>query len=392
MLSTAFKFSLLLLFFVPKIQGKYQVYTYDNAKTGDTTERCCFVHIDDSFCLAQPLTRSLVQVRKECQRLNVNDNTKNYLINIVRRLDVQTTEKIGGKILLELSNPMEQTVLKNDLLCLSSTTMNHIDLDKCFVQTQSKQSKSKNETETTNSESTQQIQVTEPIHIRENQGLSVRQTYDLNIVNFKVTTYLQRQCWTWYRQNTKNILSHPTKTTTKCLPLTVQNEKCLQILFSRKYPDAQALVVEKNSKLLCETTAKQTRVLGYNYLGNLCFTTHYEAYVDYKFTDFVSLSDRNHNQDVFKYILKNTKLAEEFETDCQDKQTLADLKKSIEEEQERKRQEQERKQQEQEQKQREQEQKQRDQEQKQQEQEQQQQQQQQQQVEPPQVNHPTTEL
>ncbi len=122
---------LVVLLFIIKVESSYYVYTYDDGISDD--EHCCLGRIGEDFCLAKPLTRSLVQVNKECQRLGANEKNKNYLNKIVRRLDVETSHKIDNQILLQLEKPLEKTILNNDLLCLSATN-NNIDLEKCYVE------------------------------------------------------------------------------------------------------------------------------------------------------------------------------------------------------------------------------------------------------------------
>jgi len=122
----------LLLIFILPIESNYYAYTYDDGTGGDD-EHCCLVRLGEKFCLAKPLTRSLLQVDKKCQRLGVNEKNKNYLNKIVRRLNVETSEKVDKKILLELQKPLEGDILKDDLLCLAAAN-NNIDLEKCYVQ------------------------------------------------------------------------------------------------------------------------------------------------------------------------------------------------------------------------------------------------------------------
>lgn len=138
--SLIYMIGILLLIFILPIESNYYVYTYDDG-TGDD-EHCCLVRLGEKFCLAKPLTRSLVQVNKECQQLDGNEKNKNYLNKIVRRLNVETSKKLGDKILLQLQTPLEKKILNNDLLCLASNN-NNIDLEKCYVElTVNKQKKS----------------------------------------------------------------------------------------------------------------------------------------------------------------------------------------------------------------------------------------------------------
>jgi hypothetical protein len=127
-------FAIVLFSFVIKIESSYYVYTYDDGQSDDDDdEHCCLVRLGEKFCLAKPLTRSLVQVNKECQRLGANEKHKNYLNQIVRRLNVETSKKFDEKILIQLKNPLEKNLLNDDLVCLSVAN-NNIDLEKCYVE------------------------------------------------------------------------------------------------------------------------------------------------------------------------------------------------------------------------------------------------------------------
>lgn len=127
-------FAIVLFSFVIKIESSYYVYTYDDGQSDDDDdEHCCLVRLGEKFCLAKPLTRSLVQVNKECQRLGANEKDKNYLNQIVRRLNVETSKKFDEKILIQLKNPLEKNLLNDDLVCLSAAN-NNINLEKCYVE------------------------------------------------------------------------------------------------------------------------------------------------------------------------------------------------------------------------------------------------------------------
>jgi len=125
-------FVFLLLISVIKVESNYYAYTYDDG-IDDDNEHCCLVRLDEEFCLAKPLTRSLLQVNKQCQQLDATKNKQNYLNKIVRRLNVESSKKIGDKILLELKKPIEKSILNQDLLCLA-TNNNNINLEKCYVE------------------------------------------------------------------------------------------------------------------------------------------------------------------------------------------------------------------------------------------------------------------
>jgi len=181
-----------------------------------------------------------------------------------------------------------------------------------------------------------QIELSDSVEIRKGHGLSVRQIYDLNLTDFRSATRKQRECWSWYRRNTKNILNYPTKQKT-CISLNNQNEKCLKQLFYKKISDNEQqpyskYSIQNGAKLYCQNNNKQTKLLGYHRHSEICFTTHYQIYIHHKFTDFVSLSDIDKNKGVLRFIANNTKLTNEFENDCNDKKTLADVKKALQEE------------------------------------------------------------
>ncbi len=90
--------------------------------------------------------------------------------------------------------------------------------------------------------------------------------------------------------------------------------------------------IKIGSKLYCENNNQQTKLLGYHRHSEICFLTHYQIYIDHKFTDFVSLSNPKNNKGVLQFISNNTKLTNEFQADCNDKKTLEDIKKLLEEE------------------------------------------------------------
>ena len=85
------------------------------------------------MCTTTPLTSRLILVNKHCQTLEKQKKTSTYLDRIVRRLEVEKTHRVGKKVLLQLEKPLSPEILRNDLLCLSTTT-NQIELDQCFIQ------------------------------------------------------------------------------------------------------------------------------------------------------------------------------------------------------------------------------------------------------------------
>ncbi|CAF1027099.1 unnamed protein product [Rotaria magnacalcarata] len=350
MRSSLFVVGILTLLVVQRVESIYYVYTYDDGVGDD--ENCCLVRLGDDFCLAKPLTQSLLQVNKECQRLSVDQNNKHYLNKIVRRLPVETSHKVGDKILLELKTPLDTALLKNDLVCLSPNT-NNINVEQCFVEIvqdahkkkKQKVQKEANDTaeqvvvEETNNDIDESgpslLNINEPIVIREGHGLAFHDVYDLNLTDFRPTSGKQRECWSWYRSHTKELCSHPRKFDKTCISLTAEREKCIQHLFHKKISEEVQEAYTPNvltvgSKLYCQDTKKQPKLLGYHRRSEICFRSHTQIFIQHKFTDFVSLSDKNNNQDVLEFMSNSTKLTSEFESDCDDKTTLADVKKSLE--------------------------------------------------------------
>lgn len=180
-------------------------------------------------------------------------------------------------------------------------------------------------------EPSDEISVTEPVQIHQGRGLSVRQVYELNLTNFRATTQQQRTCWSWYRENTRKILTRPNKLQKSCIAFTKKQNKCLQTLFNDK--SNENTTISSGSKLYCENNQEQMKLLGYLRRSEICFLTHYRISLEHHFTDFLSLSDRKKNEDVLQFISNNTKLTNEFEADCRDRVTLDEIKKLFEEKQ-----------------------------------------------------------
>ena len=133
MFSSVYLCGICSLILIGVVQSSYNVFTY-KGDGGDEDEHCCLVQLDDKFCLAQVLTNSLIQVDRDCQRLNANDKSKSCLSKVVRRLTVESSEKVGDQILIELEKPLDEDILKTDLLCLTTeNNNNNINLQKCSV-------------------------------------------------------------------------------------------------------------------------------------------------------------------------------------------------------------------------------------------------------------------
>jgi hypothetical protein len=131
--------SITLLVLILTVESAYNAYLYDNGNGDD--EHCCLARINQGLCLATPITRSLIQVDKQCHRhdrlkyhrYGESKRKDHYLNKITRRLNVQSSEEIGDKILLELKTPLEKNMIQNDLVCLTSTNKD-INLEKCHLE------------------------------------------------------------------------------------------------------------------------------------------------------------------------------------------------------------------------------------------------------------------
>ncbi|CAF1142863.1 unnamed protein product [Adineta ricciae] len=344
MFSSVYLCGICSLILIGAVQSSYNVFTY-KGDDGDDDEHCCLVQLDDKFCLAQVLTNSLIQVDRDCQRLNANEKSKTYLSKVVRRLTVESSEKVGDQILIELEKPLDGDILQKDLLCLTTeNNNNNINLQKCYiilanVEKKRSKRKTKNETaeESTNDQAeVQSVDLAEALQIYQDQGVAVRQTFQLDLVDVEPKTRKEREYWSWYRTNTKKICNQPQKTKKTCIPYTDQNANYLQQIFNSTTGEndefSPPLTVTKGSKLFCENNSQQTRLLGYYQESRICFQATHQIYIEHDFTDFVSLSNVRSNQRVLQFISNNSKLTNQYEQDCKDKTTLADIKKALEQE------------------------------------------------------------
>lgn len=122
--------SFLLLIPIITVESSYYAYTYDKGVGDD--EHCCLIRSGEDFHLAKPLTRSLLQVNKQNGNCGCKQKTENYLDKIVRRLNVESSKKLGDKVLVELKDSIDKSILADDLLCLA-TDNNNLNLEKCHI-------------------------------------------------------------------------------------------------------------------------------------------------------------------------------------------------------------------------------------------------------------------
>ncbi|CAF3557538.1 unnamed protein product [Rotaria sordida] len=379
-----------LLVLILTVESVYYAYSYDDGNNNE--EHCCLVRVHEKFCIARPITRSLVQVNKRCHRVDRSQHhrfgrknrNEQYLDKILRRLNVQTSQEVGDKILIELQTPLEKKVLDNDLICLQSTNKN-MNLDKCYVEIVDELdddsdnddddddhhhhqrrryghhrhqhrhhydrkkravdiddqeeddtiNHNKNTKENEAKKETTRIELNQPIRIREGHGFLMRQTYKINPSNIRPTNRQHRQCWSWYRKQTRKIRYNPSKHTKSCINLNDHLEKCInQLVHNRlntneidNYQEQQNM---KNSfsigsKLYCENQAGYNKLIGYYHYSEVCFSTDNEINIERKFIDITGLSDMKKNRDTLEFIAQNKKLTAEFEDDCHDTITLAEI-------------------------------------------------------------------
>ncbi|CAF2351423.1 unnamed protein product [Rotaria sp. Silwood2] len=299
--SSLFCLSITLLVLILTVESVYYAYSYDNDNDNDNEEHCCLVRIRENICVARPITRSLVQVNKQCHRFDrsqrhrsgrKNRNDK-YLDKILSRLNVQTSQEVGDKILIELKNPLEKKILEKDLICLKSTNKN-MNFDKCYVEIvdeldtnndddddsdddddhhhhhhrhrmshgthkcrehghrrcqhrhhydRKKRADDKHEQKEDNpindkkntkeneaKKESNQIELDQPVRIHEGHGFSIRQTYKIKPNDIRPINRQQRQCLSWYRKQTRKIRHNSSKYQKSCINLYDRSEKCINQL------------------------------------------------------------------------------------------------------------------------------------------------------------------
>ena len=133
-MSSSFLFNLALtwLAFILAVECIYYPYLYDDGQGGE--EHCCLVRVREKFCKATPITRSLIQVTKQCSRFGRKNRDNDYLDQITHRLNVEKMYENDEKIFLQLQNPLKQSILQKDLICLKSNQPNRINFDKCHIE------------------------------------------------------------------------------------------------------------------------------------------------------------------------------------------------------------------------------------------------------------------
>ncbi|CAF1077847.1 unnamed protein product [Adineta steineri] len=387
--SSLFYISITLLVLILPVASVYNVYSYDDGHGGE--EHCCVARIRENLCLATPITRSLVQVNKQCHRFDGPNkrhrygekrNKNEYLEKISRRLDIQSSEEIGDKILLELKKPLDTHMVQKDLVCLASKT-HDINFEKCHMELvddsdddmdddndsdeddhkphkrhrhrgshrhnhhrfdRQKRASINNNTKESDimedddvetkqnkaEKETHRMELHQPVQIREGRGFTIRQTYTLNVTEISKTNRVSQKCLSWYRKKTRKVRHNSSKQSKSCTKLTDHVETCInQLVYSdtetNNHPQHTIVSFAKGSKLYCQDRSGHAKLLGSVRFGNVCFRTNEQILIEQSFTDIVGLSHMNKNEDVLKFITDNKKFAAEFKHDCHDKSTLVEF-------------------------------------------------------------------
>jgi hypothetical protein len=369
--STVYITSLItLLVLILTVESIYHVYMYDDGHGHD--EHCCLVRVRDKFCLATPITRSLIQVNKQCHRLNSvkrrrngrarsssKKSTDNYFDRISRRLNIKSTRQFNDKILLELRTPLPSAILKRDLVCLA-TTNNNLNLGKCYIETldslhhdvRDAQHANHQEQETRQQHElnlhdehehddaineANRLEVSQTIRIQEGTGLGFRQNYQLNFTNIHLKSRRERQCWSWYRHQTRKHNRAASKNQTYCINLNDHREQCInQFIYRtvhrtlandhseqdrRMYDVSLAL----GSKLFCLNNYGHHQLIGFHQVSTLCLHENHRITIERIFTDIANLSDADKNEKTLAYINNSKKLRAEFENDCLEQTSLVEI-------------------------------------------------------------------
>ena len=134
MSSSSFLLNLSLTCFVLILAGEcvHYPYLYDDGHDGE--EHCCLVRVREKFCKATPITRSLLHLTKQCSRFGGRKRDGDYLDQLTHRLSVEQMYENEQKIFIHLQKPLNENILRNDLICLKANEQNQINFEKCYVE------------------------------------------------------------------------------------------------------------------------------------------------------------------------------------------------------------------------------------------------------------------
>lgn len=176
-----------------------------------------------------------------------------------------------------------------------------------------------------------QIEMSHPIRIREGHGFSFFKQYQISRSHLKPQTRQQRQCLSWYRDQTRKIRPNQSK---YCVHLSDAGENCINQLISNTFNHNEQdepikLSFPIGSKLFCKNHDDYNKLLGHYHNAEICFGQNNQIIIEYKFNDIARLSDRNKNKDTLEFIANNQKFTAEFEDDCHGKRNLVEETKSM---------------------------------------------------------------
>jgi len=344
---------------IETVQSATRVFTYDDGRGSD--EHCCLVRVRDQVCLATPVTRSLLQVNKQCpilagekvRRPKKNNKIMNriFLDRISRRLNIEAVREQTDHILIELQKPLDNDILNRDLVCLASTK-HALNLNRCFVEIfnpienekmdekislrkfkHQRQHRSKEEkTLKLNSkikaeDEINRVQVGRSVQIREGEGLLVRQTYRLDPHEAQPKSSFERKCWSWLRHAIKK--NKKKSAPSSCLHLNDRRDRCIRQLVHQNFNESNLEIDSSStltvgSRLFCENHG-QEKFIGHLIRTNLCFQDNHQIVIEHMFNDIANLADANKNKEILQFISEEQKLKAEFEDDCHDETTLLEL-------------------------------------------------------------------
>ncbi|UJR27799.1 hypothetical protein I4U23_009069 [Adineta vaga] len=168
------------------------------------------------------------------------------------------------------------------------------------------------------------------VRIREGRGLSILQTYTLNMTRILQTHDERDRCVSWYRKQTRKIRRNPAKHIKFCRELNDHLEDCVKnLVFSdieKEHHSHNTIVsLAIGSKLYCEDQTGANKLLGIHRQGVLCLQAENQMVIEQKFSDIAGLSDIEKNQNVLDFIDENSKFRAEFGHDCHDTKELVEV-------------------------------------------------------------------
>jgi len=178
------------------------------------------------------------------------------------------------------------------------------------------------------------VDLEEPIHIHEGHGFLIRQTHKINATAIRPVNQQDRQCWSWYRKQTRKIRHNPSKHRKICIRSNDHREKCVNQLISNAFGTTEprnqqeqytAITLPLASKLYCDNPTGYHKLIGLHFRAEICFQTDNHVSFESRFSDISGLSDLHKRKPTLQYLGNSKKLSAEFEDDCHDKTTLVEI-------------------------------------------------------------------